>query len=418
MNDFSRRKFLQLSGIVSLAPMLPAAARSFATSTTAAPIGKFFVGLRVFGGMDATLGLDPWLDATRPLETDMFVEYQQADLINGGGQIKLGPAAAPLKKHAGSFSIVNGVFMSQADNGHGASGDYIAAGSSQPTAPYLPVEIARSTVEGDFGVINNSGLKLGDRSLALTAINDLKDLPNKTDFSAILSLILNPASKTTFADAVRKIIDSGAATKNFIKNLLAMNPDPEQLSDYQILAAVFMSDMASAAHLEPRLRGILDTHASHAGNHLTAQTQAWTEIATLFDVFKATPYGKGSLFDHTTFMITTEFSRTPALNGAGGKDHNPLTNSVLLAGRGIKGGLVVGGSRLVTAAESPTGSSYHIAYPIDYSTFEVQRNRTPQAQMIFPENVAQTVATIMDVDRNIFSSVPAKTKALSVLIQM
>jgi uncharacterized protein (DUF1501 family) len=180
------------------------------------------------------------------------------------------------------------------------------------------------------------------------------------------------------------------------------------------MAAAFMTEVAFYAQAEIFFN--LDTHASHPGNHLKEQTKAWTKVDEIFSFFKTVPYGPGSLFDQTTFMVVSEFSRTPALNGANGKDHNPLTNSVLLAGRGIKGGRTVGASRLVTAAQSPTGSSYHIAYPIDFATCQVQYQRTPAAQMIFPEHIAQTVATLMGVDKNLFQSVPPNTAVLSRLL--
>lgn len=364
--------------------------------------------------MDVTLGLDPWTAPDHPLASDMFIEYRQEELVQVGG-IFLGPSCAPLKAHAGDFSVVNGVFMSQVDNGHTASLDYICAGSTNSTAPTLPVEIARATTEGAFGVLTDRTLSLGDRVVSSSMIEDLKELPKRLDLTSLLEKIAAPGGRTAFASAIARVLASGAETKSFIQNLQSFGA-PEALTDAQVLAAAFMSDVASSAQLEVSL-GQLDTHANHVGTHKTEQTNVWTKVAELFQLFKNTAYGSGSLFDHTTFMVVSEFARTPALNGAGGKDHNPMTNSVLLAGRGIVGGQVIGASRLVTAAESSTGESYHIAYPIDYATCEVQRSRTPQARMIFPENVGQTVATVLGVDWNAFHSFPKETLPLSALIR-
>lgn len=411
-SSLTRRRFLQVSGALSLLPVLPASARS--AIRPPAPIGKFFVLLRAFGGMDVTLGLDPWTVADLPLATDMFIEYRQDELIEAGG-ILLGPSCAPLKAHAGDFSVINGVFMSQIDNGHGASLDYISAGSTSSTAPTLPIEIARSTTEGAFGVLTDRTLSLGDRVVSSSMIEDLKELPKRIDLTSLLEKVAATGGRTAFAEAIARVLASGAETRSFIQNLQSFGA-PESLTDGQVLAAAFMSDVASSAQLDVS-NGQLDTHASHVGAHKLEQTNVWTKVADLIQLFKNTPYGSGSLFDHTTFMVVSEFARTPALNGAGGKDHNPMTNSVLLAGRGIKGGQVIGASRLVTAVESSTGESYHIAYPIDYATFEVQRSRTPEARMIFPENVAQTVAAVMGVDWNLFHSVPKEILPLSALIR-
>jgi hypothetical protein len=51
----------------------------------------------------------------------------------------------------------------------------------------------------------------------------------------------------------------------------------------------------------------------------------------------------------TLVMVTTEFGRTPKVNGTGGRDHHPKVFSIVLAGGGIKQGLVHG-------ATDPTGS--------------------------------------------------------------
>jgi hypothetical protein len=53
--------------------------------------------------------------------------------------------------------------------------------------------------------------------------------------------------------------------------------------------------------------------------------------------------------DSTLVLVTTEFGRTPKVNGTGGRDHYPKVFSIVLAGGGIKRGCVVG-------ATDPTGS--------------------------------------------------------------
>lgn len=50
------------------------------------------------------------------------------------------------------------------------------------------------------------------------------------------------------------------------------------------------------------------------------------------------------ILDSTLVMLTTEFGRTPKLNNTDGRDHWPRVFSVLLAGGGIRKGLVYGSS--------------------------------------------------------------------------
>ena len=54
--------------------------------------------------------------------------------------------------------------------------------------------------------------------------------------------------------------------------------------------------------------------------------------------------GNRGLLDNTLVMLTTEFGRTPKINKNGGRDHWPRVFSVMLAGGGVKKGLIYGSS--------------------------------------------------------------------------
>src|SRR5205823_11329321 len=49
-----------------------------------------------------------------------------------------------------------------------------------------------------------------------------------------------------------------------------------------------------------------------------------------------------NLLDEVVVVWMGEFGRTPGINAKQGRDHYPLCSSVVLAGRGIKGGQVIG----------------------------------------------------------------------------
>src|SRR6185436_12110054 len=55
------------------------------------------------------------------------------------------------------------------------------------------------------------------------------------------------------------------------------------------------------------------------------------------------------MLDSTLVLLTTEFGRTPKVNGTAGRDHYPKVYSIVMAGGGIKRGYVHGGT-------DPTGS--------------------------------------------------------------
>jgi uncharacterized protein (DUF1501 family) len=55
------------------------------------------------------------------------------------------------------------------------------------------------------------------------------------------------------------------------------------------------------------------------------------------------------LLKETLVMVSSEFGRTPKINGTAGRDHWPKVFSVVLAGGGIKPGMIYGASNAVAS---------------------------------------------------------------------
>ena len=101
-----------------------------------------------------------------------------------------------------------------------------------------------------------------------------------------------------------------------------------------------------------------------AGTRLVTLTYGgWDMHANITDNFKKTmpsldqalgalidDLSSRGLLDETLVMVSSEFGRTPKVNKDAGRDHWPKVFSVMLAGGGIKGGLIHGASDS-TAAE-------------------------------------------------------------------
>ena len=67
-------------------------------------------------------------------------------------------------------------------------------------------------------------------------------------------------------------------------------------------------------------------------------------LADLISYLKITLDKNGKPFwDRTTVLAFSDFARTPNINARGGRDHH-LPSSCLIAGRGIKGNQVIGGT--------------------------------------------------------------------------
>lgn len=94
------------------------------------------------------------------------------------------------------------------------------------------------------------------------------------------------------------------------------------------------------------LANALDTHDNTWANDHSARLEAgFSALARLITDLGATeaPGGGGSMLDKTTIIAYSEFQRTPRINERNGRDHH-LGNCALVAGAGIKPGLVIGGS--------------------------------------------------------------------------
>ncbi len=92
------------------------------------------------------------------------------------------------------------------------------------------------------------------------------------------------------------------------------------------------------------ISGGLDTHFGTQLTHAQNQRTGWNALADLVTDLKQSPHPSGGSFmEHTTILIFSEFSRTPLINAAGGRDHH-ITNSCMLLGKGIKHNTVFGKS--------------------------------------------------------------------------
>jgi hypothetical protein len=419
----SRRDFLKNLGLVSATSILYdiyprwAQASSFITQYQK----NNLLILVMEGGWDVTLGTDPWISNTPPNESDMFIEYDQQSVFRYQN-MNLGPAMKSMQAYASDFSIVNGVFVSSSDNGHLAASLYMATGDGGGHAASLPVELLQSHDEQRFGIIANRDVYLGPRSASVLNFNNILT----QNSSSAKSNISYPNVESPLGRSRNLLISNEQALNQYwinldkIKKLKPEYSTDQNLNPIFVAIAAFKTGLSRAANIV--LNGSnLDTHSTHPQAHLNAQDNLWKQVAEAFYILKNTPGedGASSLLDNTLVMVTSEFSRTPALNAAKGKDHNPMTNSVLIAGCGIKSGLSIGGSRLVTSKESSTQRSYHIGLPSDLQTGRAitKRDQIGMGQIIKPETVLVTAVEALGLPRYLFGSVSVKEKSISSVLK-
>jgi hypothetical protein len=83
--------------------------------------------------------------------------------------------------------------------------------------------------------------------------------------------------------------------------------------------------------------GAWDAHSNLKNGHSALCAQVDQPVAGLIKDLK-----QRGMLDETIVVLGTEFGRTPGAQGADGRDHHPYGFSVVIAGGGIKGGIVHG----------------------------------------------------------------------------
>jgi uncharacterized protein (DUF1501 family) len=125
-----------------------------------------------------------------------------------------------------------------------------------------------------------------------------------------------------------------------------------------------------ARDYQPKIADHWDTHADHF--RLTRDKLCPAFDAGLSALLE--DLDQRGLLEETLVVVMGEFGRTPQVNNNGGRDHWPGCNSVLLAGGGIRGGIVHGASDNLAAypAHDPVGPEdlaatiYHaLGIPLD-----------------------------------------------------
>lgn len=371
---------------------------------------QFFVFIRVHGGMDATLGLDPQVHSSETSQEDMFIEYRENDIFKKDS-IKLGPAMKSLYSYADDLIAINGIMMNTADNGHESSMSFISTGDGSGKAPDISVEIATACHNGPLGVIFGGSIKPSDRTTTLTNFVQVEKYAASLNNKEISSFLEQVSGDSSFLNETILLLQKRENFALFSKHYQDLTQQFSDSSDplpaAKIIAASLFSGLSFQGQIE--FNAGLDSHSDHEGRHLANQTSVWNQVRAIFDMFKSLEYGNGtSLFDKTIFLVASEFSRTPFLNSNKGKDHNPLTNSVLVAGGGIRGGRSIGQSHLITREQSLWGISSHVARPINFSTLEVATSKSQAEssdfQFITPDRVIASIATKLSADPSKFKS--------------
>lgn len=437
----SRRSFLKFGAAGAGALMFPEL-----NLLKAAPAGSephYFLMIIMNGGADPSYFYDGRplaMTAAKKIQNYTKVEPTKWTGVNGG-TCWAGSLSKPLDAFRDRFSVLNGVWMTPSFDGHLQNMNYLITGNAFGGESFVPhvnhtfntftgrPHYSLDAIQSDAGeLLWNANNHAGVVPLNPEAVGPfVKALGKTSPISASDELGAFIHSRIERAATGKGRFGSGS---HLMKVGLEEVPDIHQrltnlkaaaASDSDVKkAAVLMADCfkhsvaRSAIYIMPEY---FDTHAPEgAKQQLTMFKSATDQITTILNTLKNSPYdGIRSMLDMTTFVITSEMGRTMRQNGmpidGTGTDHNQFGNSVIIGGRGIKPGMVVGASDYQDAKE--TVSKAHLSVdpriervigrPFD---FAAMMPRTDLPATIKPEeyltinSVVNTIYDLFDVPKN------------------
>lgn len=389
-----RRDFINLSlssvgtlGLSSLFPLhkvLALSAQDF--------LKHQVIMIRIPGGWDTSLCMDPWTADQRLPESEYFIEYRKDQLLKIGERF-FGPSMAPLKDYLPRATVINGLFLSRRDNGHDAATLYVETGNGEGHLGSFGIELEGIALNSAMGLMINTNVTMGHR---MTSVWDANRVLANGKVSPA-DTIFNDEPGGSFIDLAKNaLINNGDRIAKF-NSLLAEDVKKGGLKIHSVIAAGFSAGLTQSAAIG--IPKFLDTHSNHPQSHNETLTSAFEDVKALLDSLRATPSfydTQKSLLDSTTVIVTSEFTRTPALNASLGKDHNPQCNSMLIFSPLLKAA-TVGASHIVTQSKSSTGRPLLASTPLHRKTFMPMEER-PDTFLLRPENIYGTLLTAMGVN--------------------
>ena len=381
---FTRREFIK-SGITAVAashllPFLPL--NKWATADDESE-PHFFLLIVLNGGADPM-----YLSDSRPLaltNAGLVQNYSGEDptpwldqISSLGGQCLTLSTMAPLRAYASDFSIINGVLMAQNTDGHSNNLNFFLSGSPTGGEAFMN-HLNRGSNKHSLDTIQIGEIRVDingrDNTLALEAatwqklLKTIHTAPTFDLSDPVLKFVNERTEEISFGHGLfsigaKKLHESFSGATQTNQTLRKMNLSPDEKDPLQqsleLLRESFRARYTRSFLLvleEDRAGQRLDTHdAGKAALQPKVYREVAERLATVMGYLKNTPFdSQRSLYDVTTFAVTSDFGRTMRQSSKKvnetGTDHNTLSNSVLMGGKGIRGGLVVGGSDRQTVEE-------------------------------------------------------------------
>lgn len=367
MSNISRRQIVKFGSATFAATLIPAG--RLVGEAAAEP--HFYLQVLFEPGWDPTYLFD-----ARPLamtEAGKLQNYlgQEPEVWTGanGRATYASPLVAPLKPYFSQFSILNGVLMAAVD-GHEQNKNFLLTGNpfgGESLLPHLnsvgePASLDYVQIGNTFGLVlsNASGGITLDADTAVSLSGEGVGLGNSVDPSQafiegrIDANGANDPESGLFAKGVNMMRRGMLERLSLSKKLqqVAIDQSGSDVSKTMSLAHQYFRNGISKSAFIVIGRHDLDVHdAGSAMDQPTTYADVVADLEEILRFLTETPLNGEDgprLIDCTTVVITSEFGRTMRQSGQPidntGTDHNPLCNTVIIGGKGIEGGLVLGES--------------------------------------------------------------------------
>lgn len=385
MNDrrISRRAFSKLGLSAGVIPLLGGS-----TAWGQNPQEEHFFLQVIFGsGVDQSYMFD-----ARPLAMTAAGKIQnylgqEPDVWQApsGQKTLASPLTRPLKHLAQDMTIINGVHMAQDFAGHGQNLNYLLSGNPFGGEWFGPYISQKSSSSLDFlqlgalpdTTLTNAGNSLdfdpkGAKALASTAhtASSLDTSPTLSEF-ILRRMELAGRGQGGFSQGSRLMHKGLSGQSQLVSYFSKINnfddSDYDQSSSVypamNVINKYFRSGFTRSVIFAPEHN--VDTHdAKSASTAPQLYSSIIEDIKGVLDFLKETPYDdQRSLLDVTTVCIASEFGRTMTQKSKSvdhtGTNHNPLGNSVIMAGKNVVTGQIIGQTDLQTLEEFHRVSGAH-----------------------------------------------------------
>jgi len=386
-----RRSFLRLAGSGASALYVGTASTSLGLMPNIA-LGdetsndRFLLQIFVPGGFDPAYLFD-----SRPrtlIDANLWSFYGKEEPKSwegaNGQSTLVTNATDPLAPWKDRFSVINGVIMTPGFDGHDQNANAYFSGNPFGGESFIPVlnrnvnqqlpmdgiKSGQTFIAAGSGFGQTIAMGLDSAKTLLGRVKAMGDLHQHpiSNFTAARFKSTGQAGQGRFSKGATEAANAHGLMLPLADKLTHVSVptpienEPPSLTFGRLALEMFRGRIARSAILfaesiAPNF--FSDTHDKESAMKTPEAALAYANFyAALFKLLVETPFDdRRSMWDVTTLVINSEFSRT--LRGMNGKDpvlergtdHNPLNNSILIGGGGIKGGMVVGESDIRTPEE-------------------------------------------------------------------